>query len=468
MKPSQGAGAGRAPRVAVVSPPFLSHAQPLSVLARSLAGTGADVLFVSAPAFAPLAEAAGVGFVPLTVTRNANTGVARSTRQGAREAERLEEFLGSTRQGAVAALLTQSRHRGEDMLADPGGVLEGIREVQERWAPDWYVVDQLSYPVTLALHCLGLPFATFCPGHPTYLPHAPEALFGVPYAWPPAIRPTEDGLAALRRAARANDAAFTRRFAEVARTHAPERPPGRAFALASRHAVLFNYPSFPWLPERPRSGTRFLYGGHCSPVREPSPGPEWEEVVRRLRATHRHLVLIALGTFLSARADVLALLVRAVRDRVPGCAVVVAAGDGAADLADLSGPDVHVADVVPQRWLLTQVDAMVHHGGNNSFTECLASATPALVLPFSSDQFSIAHDAERAGLALALDPSRLDPHTVGAALRRLLAEPPVGLSRWARAVRRRGPDWMARSLVRTMAGAGVTAAATAAPVRPVP
>ncbi|MFJ2055810.1 glycosyltransferase [Streptomyces sp. NPDC087908] len=475
MKLSPSGRAGRAPRVAVVSPPFLSHAQPLSVLARSLAEAGADVLFVTAPAFAPLAEAAGVRFVPLTVTRNANTGVARSTRQGAREAERLEEFLGSTRQGAVAALLTQSRHRGEDMLADPDQVLGGIRSVQERWEPDWYVVDQLSYPVTLALHCLALSFATFCPGHPTYVPHAPEALFGVPYAWPPAIRPTEDGLAELRRAARANDVAFTRRFAEVARTHAPDRPPGRAFALASRHAVVFNYPRFPWLPEHPRSETRFLYGGHCSPAREPSPGPEWEGVVRRLRATHRHVVLIALGTFLSARADVLALLVRAVRARVPGCAVVVAAGDGAAALAGLSGPDVHVADVVPQRWLLTQVDAMVHHGGNNSFTECLVSATPALILPFSSDQFSIAHDAERAELALALDPSRPDPYEMGTALRRLLTEPPAGLSHWARAVRRRGPDWMARSLVRAMAGvttgsatAGPVADPVVAPVRPGP
>lgn len=191
MEPSQGVGAGRGPRIAVVSPPFLSHAQPLSVLARALAGAGADVLFVSAPAFAPLAEGredgsgGAVRFVPLTVTRNANTGIARSTRQGAREAERLEEFLASTRRGAVAALLTQSRHRGEDMLADPAQVLSGIGALQERFAPDWYVVDQLSYPVTLALHCLGLPFATFCPGHPTYLPHSPDALFGVPYAWPP-------------------------------------------------------------------------------------------------------------------------------------------------------------------------------------------------------------------------------------------------------------------------------------------
>ncbi|WP_420078630.1 glycosyltransferase [Streptomyces sp. JL4002] len=447
-----GTEGSRGPRIVVTSPPFLSHAQPLSVLAGSLARAGGEVHFASAPAFAPLAEAAGVRFVPLTVTRNANTGVARTTRQGVREARRLEEFLVSTRKGAVAALLTQSRHRGEDMLADPGRVLGGIRALHARLAPDWYVVDQLSYPVTLALHCLGLRYATFCPGHPTYVPHAPDALFGVPYAWPRAIRPAEEDLDALRRAARANDVSFTERFAAVARDHAPlARAPGRAFALTSGHAVLFNYPRFPWLPEHPAGGTRFLYGGHCSPAEEPSPGAAWEGVVRRLRAACGRLVLIALGTFLSARDDVLTALVRGVLAQVPDCAVVVAAGDRARALSGLSGPRVHIAEVVPQRWLLRRVDAMVHHGGNNSFTECLASATPALILPFSSDQFSIAHDAERAGLATCLDPSVLSHDAAGAAVRRLLAEVPEGLPRWTRAVRDLGPDWSARALLRTMA-----------------
>ncbi|MEU2826115.1 hypothetical protein ABZ763_28615 [Streptomyces bacillaris] len=149
-------------------------------MAGALARAGADVQFASAPLFEPLARSASARFFPLTITRNANTGIARSTRQGAREAERLEEFLGSTRDGAVEALLTQSRHRREDMLSDPAEVLAGIRALHARLSPDWYVVDQLSYPVTLALHCLGLRYATFCPGHPTYVPHSPDTLFGVP------------------------------------------------------------------------------------------------------------------------------------------------------------------------------------------------------------------------------------------------------------------------------------------------
>ncbi|MFI8293449.1 glycosyltransferase [Streptomyces sp. NPDC085614] len=439
------------PRVVLVSPPFRSHAQPMSVLAGSLARAGVEAYLACAEPFADLASEAGVGFVPLTVTRNANTGVARRTEQGEREAARLEEFLESTRQGAVPALLTQARHRGEDMLADPETVLAAIRAVHQRLAPDWYVVDQLSYPVTLALHCLGLRFATFCPGHPSYLPHRPESLFGVPQNWPSSIRPAPEDLALLEEAARANDQSFTESFARTAGRHAPNRlAPGRAFALASPEAVVFNYLPFPWLPRRETPGRRYLYGGHCVPPVPSSPGHVWEGLVRRLRAEYQQLVLVALGTFLSARDDVLAALVRGIRAHRPDAAVIVAAGDRVSAMAGHADSAVHVAETVPQRWLLGRVDAMVHHGGNNSFTECLAAGVPAVVLPFSSDQFSIAHDLERAEVGLCLDPTRMTEEEAGTAVGTLLSRHPAGLARWKGTAGALGPDWTARRLLEAM------------------
>ncbi|MER7760723.1 hypothetical protein [Streptomyces sp. NPDC097619] len=163
------------PRVVVVSPPFRSHAAPLSVLAGALRERGADVVFACTEAFEDLAVGAGLRFVRLAVTRKANTGVAETTAQDPTEAGRLTEFLDATRQGSIAALATQARHRRADMLAEPEAVLARLRALDEHTRPDWYVVDQLAYCATLALHCLRARYATYCPGHPTYVPGAPTS-----------------------------------------------------------------------------------------------------------------------------------------------------------------------------------------------------------------------------------------------------------------------------------------------------
>ncbi|MFG2825457.1 glycosyltransferase [Kitasatospora sp. NPDC048365] len=447
------------PRVVVISPPFRSHAAPLSVLGAALRDTGADVTLACAPAFADLAQEHGLGFAELTVTRNANNGIAERTEQAGSEAERLREFLDATREGAVAALLTQARHRRDDMLADPDRILAEIRDFDRKVRPDWYLVDQLSYPVTLAMHCLGLLYATFCPGHPSYIPTHREAFFGLPYAWPDTVRPEPDALAQLRDAAAVNDAAFTQAFHRVAGRHAPGRPlPERAFALCSPHAVVFNYLPLPWLPPAP-SGPVPIYAGHCtaeSPKTALDDG--WQAVVARLTSGGRPLVLIAFGTFLSARHDVLRTVTRAVLEDTDA-SVIVAAGNRVDELthdpqlAAASLERLHIADSVPQQALLGHTAAMVHHGGNNSFTECLMAGVPALVLPFSSDQFAIAHDLERAGLGISRDPNTLDVKSAGAALRDLLATGSHGTGARRAEALAAGPRHAADQLIRVMRGA---------------
>ncbi|WP_280919285.1 nucleotide disphospho-sugar-binding domain-containing protein [Streptomyces sp. SPB4] len=421
------------------------------MLAGELRAEGAEVTFACAEAFAHLAETAGVAFTPLRVGRNANTGIARRTVQADAEARRLEEFLEATRAGAVPALLVQARHRRADMLAEPERVLAELRALHARHPADWYVVDQLSYAVTLALHCLDLPYATFCPGHPSYLPAEPGALFGVPYAWPQAVRPAAAELRTLRGEAQANDLSFTSLFSRFIARHAPHRPvPRRAFALCSPHAVVLNYPRLDWLPPRPE-GPAYVFTGHLTPTGSLGPGPLWNSEVVRLRQAGRRLVLVALGTFLSARRDVLESVTRGILAECPDTSVILAAGDQTESLSGLAGPRVAVAATVPQQALLRRVDAMVHHGGNNSFTECLAAGVPALVLPFSSDQFSVAHDAERSGAGLCLDSHQLDSQRAGQAVSALLNAPRHGLEELRRHVRLQGPRQAARKLTALMA-----------------
>ncbi|MFF0411353.1 glycosyltransferase [Kitasatospora sp. NPDC004745] len=442
-------------RVAVISPPFHSHARPLAALGASLAHHGARVDFACTRAFDDLATRSGLGFTELSVTRNANHGIAESTRQDDAEAQRLREFLDATFDGPTATLLTQARHRGDDMLAEPERVLRDLAALDAQLRPDWYLVDQLSYSATLALHCLGLPYATFCPGHPSYLP-APDAYFGLPYAWPETLRPAPADLDRLRAAVAANDAAFTAVFKAIARLHAPGRPePDRAFTLCSPHAVVFNYPRLPWLPPAPR-GPKALYAGHLLPHRGTAvPDAPWRAVLARMTADGRPVVLVALGTFLSARHDVLATVTAGIL-RHTSASVIVAAGNRVADvtghalLHDAPPERLHVAPVIPQQELLSHAAAMVHHGGNNSFTESVHAGVPALVLPFSSDQFAIAHDAERAGLGRCLDPNTLTPESAGSAVADLLAGGVSGAAELSKRIRARGPDWTAAALLTHM------------------
>ncbi len=49
-------------------------------------------------------------------------------------------------------------------------------------------------------------------------------------------------------------------------------------------------------------------------------------------------------------------------------------------------PDnIHIASWYPQPSVISQADAVIHHGGNNSFNECLYFGKPALIMPYVWD-----------------------------------------------------------------------------------
>ncbi|WP_372660927.1 glycosyltransferase [Amycolatopsis kentuckyensis] len=451
-----------APRIVVVSPPFASHARPLATVGAALAAEGAEVTFACAPAFAGLAAEHGLPFTALAFGDNANTGIAERTRQEADGARRLAEFLDATRAGAVPALLAQARHRRADMLPDPDAVFASVRALDERLRPDWYLIDQLAYAVTLAVHTLGRRWAAFCPGHPSYVLDGADRFFGLPPYWPDAIRPTGGELDSLRAEAEVNDRTFTALFTRFVAEHAPGRPaPARAFGLTSPEAVLFNYPELPWLPALP-PGPAHVFAGHCSDVgKAPLPG-EWAARVDRLTDRgRRKLVLVSFGTFLSARDDVLRTVVRGLLD-LPDVAVLVAAGDRAAAVgAAFAGePRAGIVEQVPQRALLPRVAAVVHHGGNNSFTECLAGGVPAVALPFSSDQFAVAHDLERIPAGRVLDPHRATPDAVTREVAAVLANAHDLGEAGRRLVAGRGPGRAAREVLSAMRRPPITDAQT--------
>ncbi len=134
----------------------------------------------------------------------------------------------------------------------------------------------------------------------------------------------------------------------------------------------------------------------------------------------RPVVHVSFGSFLSARSDVLARVVAALRP-LP---VRVALATGSADPGLLGQAPEHwlSREFLPQIAVLRRAAVTVTHGGNNSITEALALGPRILVLPFSTDQFAGAEALETASRADVLDPNTATVEELRGAVQMLLDE----------------------------------------------
>jgi len=139
------------------------------------------------------------------------------------------------------------------------------------------------------------------------------------------------------------------------------------------------------------------------------------------RVDDRPQVYVALGTFLSRRADVLARIVEALR-RVGARAALAIGTTPRGELGSISD-DWTVAPHLPQVAMLQSADLAIHHGGNNSVQESLAAGARQLVLPFSTDQFANAADLERLGAAAVLSPNTMTVASLADAIAERMATP---------------------------------------------
>ena len=205
--------------------------------------------------------------------------------------------------------------------------------------------------------------------------------------------------------------------------------------------MLYNYPEF--TPGREIAGARRIFLGSC--FQPEALSPEW----RRLLEARREFsprVLIALGTFLSARADVISRCIRGILRAFPKALIIAGAGAREEALKGLPEEQVLVRSFVPQIGLLPEMDLFVHHGGNNSFTESLYYGVPMILLPFSSDQFNVARDAESHGVAPVLDPNRFSESRMAEAAEQILDGDSSAVDAWSSWVRDRGPAYAVRRL----------------------
>jgi len=405
----------------VISPDYASHLFPLLALAGAWAARGERVAVATGPAVAPYVERAGFEYVPLVLGRGSNPGTSRAEEQPAGEDANLRRFFAATRAGAVATLRLQAELRRNDLLWEPVPVARATLAAVRSVRPDLILVDHLGFGATLALTAAELPYMDVVLGHPSALPVGDER-YGVPTAWPSAIDPDVDALDGLRQLADQVAEAFTDDWNAALQVLDPGHAPVADAFRVHGDVVLFSYPEA--LHDRRRAP--LLPADHVF-LGASARDEELDEDAERW--LHREpglpLVVVSFGSFLSARDDVLGRVVTALRGADAGGGLRVALATGSAEPSRLGAIPGNwlVRPFIPQVALVRHAALAITHAGNNGVTEALAAGVPLLVLPFSTDQFAVAADLERAGLGLALDPNSATPGQIRAAALAVLEGP---------------------------------------------
>ena len=82
----------------VISPDFISHYNPLAVVARAAKQAGSRVVFATGTNMQPHAKAEGFEWVLLQLSQGANSGIVNQDAA-------IKRFLSATRDGPMATIL---------------------------------------------------------------------------------------------------------------------------------------------------------------------------------------------------------------------------------------------------------------------------------------------------------------------------------------------------------------------------
>lgn len=171
-------------------------------------------------------------------------------------------------------------------------------------------------------------------------------------------------------------------------------PPGQFFE-ASPFMNLLLYPKSVKFKRRHKlKPSRFQYLEGC--VRKEAP----YEVPRFEKHEDKPLLYVSFGSLGSGDTDLLKRLIAALGNMALRALVNV--GDYIDQYADVPA-NVHIANWFPQPSVIPKVKGVIHHGGNNSFTECLYFGKPAIIMPYVWDGHDNATRLEETGHGFKLD-----------------------------------------------------------------
>jgi UDP:flavonoid glycosyltransferase YjiC (YdhE family) len=416
-------------RFLITTHPGLGHFHPLVPLARALQGAGHEVAVATAARFRPVVEAAGLRHraagpdwdeSALDETLPAVRGVPRDGR---------DEFL----------------FREVFLGLGPRLLVPDLLRIAASWPPDLILANAWEFGGALAAERLGIPHA----GH------------AVGFRWTRRFvsMVTEGRLDRLRRdLGLPPDPGFASqgRFLELC-PFPEEWTADRVFAAPGfRRQVTGLAARLPWrarlrmgrevaaktlvglryrLLRAPRAGRPGEVHGYLPPAfetgSEGSP-PPW------LAALSRPLVYVTLGTlFGSLYPELFRAVLEGLRDEPVDVVVTIGRQGDPAALGPVP-PNVRIERYVPQSHLLARAAVCVSHGSHGVVVGALRHGVPLVLLPLSAGQPFLAQLCFDAGAAVppdssawrlsgswmpVIDPERIAPEAVRAAVRRALDDP---------------------------------------------
>lgn len=167
------------------------------------------------------------------------------------------------------------------------------------------------------------------------------------------------------------------------------------FFEASPHMNLLLYPEpVKFARSQPLDESRFQYLEGC--VRK-----EEDYSVPKFSANNdKPLVYVSYGSLGAGDVELLKRVMLAL-SKMPVRALVNV-GDYT-DAYDSVPDNIVINSWYPQPSVIAQSDAVIHHGGNNSFTECLYFAKPAIIMPYVWDGHDNATRVQETGHGIKLD-----------------------------------------------------------------
>lgn len=167
------------------------------------------------------------------------------------------------------------------------------------------------------------------------------------------------------------------------------------FFEASPHMNILLYPSAVKFKRRHKlPPSRFQYLEGC--VRKEAP----YEVPKFKANDDKPLLYVSYGSLGAGDTELLKRVI-GVLAKMPVRALVNV-GDYIDQYTDIPS-NVVIGKWFPQPSVIPKVDAVIHHGGNNSFTECLYFGKPALIMPYVWDGHDNATRVQETGHGFKLD-----------------------------------------------------------------